>query len=659
MAGDYRGALKVAGSTLKGWLIDTTRPARRVHFNLIIDNEVRGTFAANRRRPSLVRAKKETVEDSHGFSIPIRRAWISGEEQNIRVEDTTGMAIELSLTARLGPAPNENFEDYVVSGQVVLGGRERMPLPRLEDHGDEDHDGQTRQNNRQLLKKIAALSDADLAALVAAIERDILADRIGRYERADDWHSASAFRRLFLGGPFEKLLLSFGHSALKARNHATAVRVLTAAAALFPQSFEANFQAGVAMSLQGEHDRALLFFRAANRLDQGDARAKHEMVGLFGKMLRNPMNPDQRAAMRAEHLELLSELIASENSGIRARYRVPFAAALYAAGRYDEAVASVEGILATAPHDIRALVMRAKLFVAQNAVEEGRAAYERVLELDRDNAAALLGLKGLSGLAMIPATVGPGPATERWICASESEGVSAEMKRVLEHASRADQGYVQVSTGDGKKLDFWRSEVLTGLRESGLIRDDTDMESLRRWRSAYGARQLESAARLVAVIYDASGNNSGSEHLARDVAAHHAREGVETVIVGLETEPGFRAMAGNGVRHTRIGGTPADVRRFLLENDVSLVHAISTAGPAVARAITCTNIAFVCSLPFGHGMPPLADAVSQGEEPYSRQELLSIFERAGTVYTNSRVAQKIFEAEFGVRCSIVASMPGA
>src|SRR5262249_8328673 len=162
----------------------------RIRFNLIIDDEFRGTFAANRRRPSLAR-KKETAEDTHGFSIPIRRAWITGEPQIIRIEDSASRALDLSLTAKLGPAPNENFEDHVVSGQAVLAGPQQAPIARADVQIASDQDADTRIPNRQLLKKIEALSDADLAGLMVAIERDILADRIGRYERADDWQSAS------------------------------------------------------------------------------------------------------------------------------------------------------------------------------------------------------------------------------------------------------------------------------------------------------------------------------------------------------------------------------------------------------------------------------------------------------------------------------------
>ena len=655
MAGEYRGALKVAGSTFKGWLVDAKRPARRVHFNLIIDGQLRGAFVANRRRLSFVRKKKETAEDTHGFSIPIRRAWITGKPQTIRIEDPSSAALDLSLTAKLGPAPNENFEDHVVSGQVTLGTRDRGSVVHAEERADEAHEPDTRQSNpaRQLLKKIEGLSDADLVSLVIAIERDILVDRIGRYERAEDWQSSSAFRRVFLGGPSESLLLALGRSASKAHNHATAVRILTGAAALFPQSFEANYRAGLAMSLQGELDKALTFFRAANVLDETDPRAKHEMVALFGRMLRNPASPDQRAQMQAEHLDLLSALIASENAGIRARYRIPFAAALFAAGRYDEAIATVDGVLAAAPNDVRALVMRARLHVARNEVVVAHAIYEHVLELDHDNTAARLGLKALSGL--VAASKAIECEADSWVCVNKAGEPDLETRRDLGRTIKAASGYVQIAGPGNQRLDFWRSEVLADLRDSGLIRNDDNESHLAQWKGVYTAQRRPSSSNLVAIVYDV--DDPEGERFAENAAACHAREGAETVVVGANASSGFQEGTDDGSRYRRVRKTPADVRRFLLENDVSLVHAISGAGPVVAGAIRLTNIAFVCGLHFGEMPPPTGDMDPAAGGVYSRQELLSIFERAGSVYTNSRMVQKFLEADFGVRCPVVSGVP--
>jgi hypothetical protein len=145
------------------------------------------------------------------------------------------------------------------------------------------------------------------------------------------------------------------------------------------------------------------------------------------------------------------------------------------------------------------------------------------------------------------------------------------------------------------------------------------------------------------------------ERFAESAAAHHARQGAEPAVVGAVTGIGLQEADGSG--HLRVRKMPTELRRFLLENNVSLVHGISGAGPVVAEAIRFTNIAFICGLHFGEMLPSSGDPFSAAEGVYSRQQLLSIFERAGTVYTNSRIAQKFLEADFGVRCPVISGIP--
>ncbi len=214
---------------------------------------------------------------------------------------------------------------------------------------------------------------------------------------------------------------------------------------------------------------------------------------------------------------------------------------------------------------------------------------------------------------------------------------------------------IAAGTSDNQKLEFWRSEVLTDLRDSGLIRNDENEGHLARWKEAYSAQRRASSSNLVAVVYDA--DDPEGERFAESAAAHHAREGAETVLMGANANTGFQEVVGTGLRHLRVRKTPAEIRRFLLQNNVSLVHAISGAGPVVAEAIRFTNIAFICGLHFGEMLPSTGDQVPAGEGVYSRQELLSIFERAGSVYTNSRIAQKFLETDFGVRCPVISGVP--
>src|ERR1700743_3653909 len=98
MSVEYRGVLKVAGSQLRGWLMDVARPDRRVRVNLVIDGQSRGTFAAHKRRRLLVRSSGPG-EDTHGFSIAIRKPWITGDLQSVRFEDPDGSGLQVSLLA--------------------------------------------------------------------------------------------------------------------------------------------------------------------------------------------------------------------------------------------------------------------------------------------------------------------------------------------------------------------------------------------------------------------------------------------------------------------------------------------------------------------------------------------------------------------------------
>ena len=271
----------------------------------------------------------------------------------------------------------------------------------------------------------------------------------------------------------------------------------------------------------------------------------------------------------------------------------------------------------------------------------------------------------LSLYASLAADPGPGSAkrfhrsvAEGWVCVGRAGAMPDENLGTLNGYPARNLGYIRIASDDGRKLDFWRTEVLAGLRESGLIRDETDVRALLRWRSAYGVRRAPSPTNIAAVIFRAGDLVRGGEKFLRDLAMHHRREGFEPVLV--EAGPGDRAKTqkNNDVRDIRIGGTVPDIRRFLLESDVSLVHAISGIGFDVAKAIRFANMTFVCGL-HGDCVPPAHEpdlAAVNGAVP-SQQELLSIFESADAIYASSRTAQKAIEEAIGVRCPVVADVP--
>lgn len=698
MAGNYRGILKVAGSAFRGWLIDTARPDRRIRFDLVIDGETRGTYAANRRRRFLVR-QSGASEDTHGFSIPIRKIWISGEAQRVRIEDPADPSLEMVLTAKLGPAANTHFEDHVVSGQVSIGDGDSAPRQKHDRVAEEEADH--RPANKALLKQLAALGDAELAALLAAVDREIVVERLKNHEKSGDWQAASAFRRAMLGPAAGERLTALGRNAMKAHNYGIAARLNTAAAALHPQSFEANLLAGSAKSMQGEFDEALRFLRAADRLEEGTARARRELVTVLARQLRGELSAGRREDARAEHLSLLRGLSSSQDAATRMAYRVPFATALYAAGRYEEAIAASDRILEDSPHDPKALMIKARALVARNQIAEAHALYERILEFDPGHRGAKMNLRVLAALTEDEAGLhdgagrsvaglhhfgGPDGGTaekgealarslarlpQSWVCTTRGyadDRLPQDLQSLLDVNAARRLGYAEIGLSDGRRLEFWRRDALLGLAESGLLTSLDDSVALNRWKPFYGTREHaettpRATRRGVAALISRNGAElyGGGEHFLENVAEHHAEQGFEPVIVGTRPELKGEERSLNGYRCIFLGDTPSEIRRFLLENEVSLVHAISGVGFSVAEALNFTNVPFVYGVHFWNEL--LGDPQQSGYfddvtgASRSRHEFRLILSRATAIYANSRYTQKIIEEGFGVRCPIVYAVP--
>jgi Flp pilus assembly protein TadD len=706
MSGEYRGVLKIAGSSFRGWLMDATRPDRRVRFNLIIDGQERGTFAANRRRRFLVR-RDGPGEDTHGFAIAIRKPWITGELQTIRLEDPGDPKLTLSLLARLGPAPHTHFDEHVVSGQASLGDIAVAPrTPRATRRVDEDADRDMKPAgaNKALLKQIGALPDTELANLMLAIDRDIVVERLARHEKSGDWDSAFVYRRAFTSAAAEQRLTALGRGAIKAHNHALAGRVTAAAAALHPQSFEANYLAGAAKSLQGEFEEAMRYLRAADRLEEGNVRARREMVIVLAKQMRGEMTPDRRLDLRNERLSLLRGLSTSSDPQVQMRYRVPYADALFTAGRYDEAIAAADTALAAAPNDTRALMIKARALVARNQIDDAHAIYTHILDLDPTHRGARTNLRLLMALAeeetdaVATATsvthlgafdwsitiveddkahtslvTALATVSQSWICTTKGysdDTLAPEIQALLDANAARRNGCAEIGLADGRRLEFWRRDALSGLAESGLLNSLDDAVTLARWKPFYGARvDIETASRTtrakrgIAALISRNGADlyGGGEHFLENAAEHHARQGFEPVIVATRSDLRGEEREVKGRRCAFIGDRTADLRKFLLENDVSLVHAISGVGFAVADALNYTNIPFLYGVHFWNEL--LGDPDQSGYfdditgASRFRREFPLILSRATAIYANSQFTQKIVEDGFGVRCPIVFAVP--
>jgi len=680
LKGSYKGVLKVAGPNLKGWLIDVARPARRVRFDLVVDGQNRGSFVANARRRFFA-PKTGAGEDTHGFSVPIRKPWISGKLQTIRLVDPEDPMLDFSMSVRLGPKPHQHFEDHVTGGQVTIGAAERAQA----DDDEAEANTPPANPNKVLLRQIGALSDSDLAALLFVIDRDILSERVARHDKAGDWDKLVQFRRVLAGPQLEQMLNALGRGAIKAHNHTLAGRVTGAAAALFPASFDAQFLAGAAKAQAGGYDEALAFLRAADRLEENGVRAKREMVLALTRQLRLDLPVEKRAAIREEHLGVLRALAMSGELGTRVKYRVPYAAALYAAGRYDEAIEAADLVLETAPNDTRALMAKARALVARNQVGEACVLYERVLDFEPNHRGARMSLRILAALiedetrdsgkiAVIhrrrlsldgaPLAEALAKVPQSWIATGDLglDDLEAVAARLVEPTQRRI-GYAEVPRGDGKIVEIWHRDALKGLAESGLIASLDDRAALKRFQPFYEAPKPGLMRRGTAVLVSHNGAElyGGGEHFLLEAAELHAAQGYEPVILGTRPELEGEERTVDGRRSAFIGDQPSDMRRFLLESGAALVHAISGMGFMVAEALAFTNIPFVYGVHFWNELlgdpqyPGYFDEVS-GEALF-RREFLVILARATAVYANSRYTQKLIEDGFGVRCPVLYAVP--
>jgi hypothetical protein len=452
------------------------------------------------------------------------------------------------------------------------------------------------------------------------------------------------------------------------------------------------------------------YLRIAGHLEEGGVRAKREMIIVLAKQMRGEMTPERRLDLRTERLALLRELSTSRDPQIQMRYRVAFAEALFLAGRYDEAAAAVEGALAAVPNDTRALMVKARAMVARNQIGEAHALYGRILEIEPGHRGARMNLRLLTQLAedevgllsgtgesvaeqrvfQMPAGQGPlhtpGGASQQssfadflsgisqsWICTTkgvDDENVAPEILTLLNATAARRMGYAEISLAGGRRLEFWRKDVLVGLAESGLLNALEDTVALVRWKPFYGAREsVETASRATrskrgaAVLISRNGADlyGGGEHFLMNAAEHHARQGFDPIIVGTRADLRGEERTCNGRRCVFIGEHAADLRKFLLENDVSLVHAISGTGFAVADALDFTNIPFLYGVHFWNellGDPDQAgyfDDVT-GESRF-RREFPLILSRATAIYANSLFTQKVVEDGFGVRCPVVFAVP--
>jgi tetratricopeptide (TPR) repeat protein len=698
-----------------GWLIDQSEPQKRVRFDLLIDGRDRGTYFANRRRRSLLKYG----DGAHGFAIPIERSWVTGEVQRVTLDYCGDPRRGLSLEAPLGPAARQLYSGDDAVAEAYLDGTHAETVADANGihangaayEGDAaagvplhpawspDAAADSNALVEELIRRLARLSDREVARLLTGIEREIVLTRLRKHYAEGDDRAASVFIKHVLSRDTERLRVSLGRAAMQGKDIDSALRLLAGAATVYPQSFDAAFYAGVAHARADRFDESLEYLRRAEQQGTDPLRAKREILSVLRRAKRESATERERDAVQEQSIAVLREICALTEGADRAKNQVMLARTLYDARQYAEAVTVADEALAVLPDDVDALIAKARSFVAQNAVAEARQIYEQVLLLHPDHRNARMNLRILRVLddkemhdrpltleivntAETPVTAENDPVqllqflSERrsdWVLLRDrrpGEHVPQQLVDILNLKTARAAGYVSVSSEDGPAYECWRSDALLSLAESGLITDLRDGDALRRWAPFYAppsaaiSRRAHAAAGGGrAVVMSRHGNYmfGGGEHFIRSAAEHYAHHGYEPIIVG--TRPEFRGETGvteGGFPYAFIAENAADMRRYFLENDVALVHTISGLGFPAAEALGLTNIPFVYGVHYWRellGEPGSDVYFDERGRPRPHREFRFILSRAKMVYANSQYTQEVVETCFGVRCPVIFSIP--
>lgn len=453
------------------------------------------------------------------------------------------------------------------------------------------------------------------------------------------------------------------------------------------EDFGRVLRACTASLREGNFDAARHALKSTLRSDSDTSR--RDLANAFALLAREEVSPEVRYKLIVEQIEMLKFLAQSSDRMTQINALIGLSAALCSIGHYHEAADAADLALLRVPNSVKALVAKAKALVPQNAIKDACAVYERVVDIEPHNGSFRTTLRILralseeeSGEAEVPTvtSIQPGDRLERvlgdefagggrrlpnWVCITEanSPDPAADVPALAAIGSRA--GFLRLN-GPGPAREYWRREVIQGIVESELLRSNETAGALSRFSRYYGPSRepagTASSTRGVAVVTSRNGGFKfgGGEHFIESVAEHYAEEGYSPVILGTRPELRGEERLINDVRHVFIEDSAAAFRRFAIENDVVLVHAISGMGFTVAEALRFMNTPFVYGVHFwrellgGEHNSTYFDAKNQ---PIARREFKVVLARAAVVYANSRYTQKIIEDSFGARCPIIYSVP--
>ncbi len=548
-----------------------------------------------------------------------------------------------------------------------------------------------------VINYLKSLDDDALVSALHRIESSVVVPRAREHFKGKAWQKLTKLSNAVLNKrpDYQRLLLIFGRAHLYRANESGATLMLSLATQLFPESAEAQHYCGVTYLRAKNVDLAIAHLRSAFRLDPENVNIKRELASALRQASRTAQANSESQAMASEATDLLLEVYRAHPGPAGA---LAAARALYEQRRYEECLAMLDEVIEAETKLVEHLVLKSKALVGLNRIAEALTAAEQVLKLEPANQAAsfllrtcqfLSGDEESSSQRLGQITFAPDGAI-RWkslkpdtgnVSPNEANGEFQDVVAQLPYdwvQIVPQQTHVSLDPGqelvqhltnqldpragfhDERGIKLWRRDALQNLARSGLVKKPT-IDDLKPFEALHTSvpRTVRPGARAIVMSRNGAYKFGGGEHLLESMAEHYRSLGYEPLIVG--TRPEFRGESGevNGFRFAFVDEAPAALRRFFLEQDAHLVHALSGLGYRVAEALTYTNIPFIYGVHYwrevlGQEDDGFFDAVGQ---PVPRPEFHYILSRATTVYANSVFTRDVIEKAFGVRCPVIYSVP--
>lgn len=488
------------------------------------------------------------------------------------------------------------------------------------------------------------------------------------------------------------LLRDAGRSRSKVGDNSGALRLLGSALQLLPDDKESVFQYAIAASRANLDEEAFTHFERLYPGDWRPARVLSEYIqAVRRKIEKIGHNPDPSIeAKLVELVEARLSLLGNKEGVLPSSVAIT----LKRLGHNNIALRSIDHTLSLRGDQSNPHIAKARIMIESKRVDEGLNIARSVLERWPENEAAeymirafrhMAGLQAneeviatlqilkdgrfqffknlddLMGVIISPEDVIPRLRNSafNWlaICEQRVDGDSVVLKTNIETANQA--GFVQVSDS----LRLWKATAILDLLDADLVQSRTILDDLERVERFYvRPRPSITPGRAVLISRFGAIRFGGAEHFLHSAALHYAKLGYSPLLLGdIEKISHSNVPDLDSVLDYQFCNmTPAVLRRLIIENDVTLIHAISGMGGLVAAAIGEINIPFVYGVHYfrevlgGDGGEVYFD--SEGV-PIPRPDFGYILSRASSVYANSTYTRDLIEKAHGVRCPVIFSVP--